>query len=92
MRKSRWWTQFYYRYFKLGGLYLFRNRIVKFIKVTPKGFNLLDLESNCCILKNHLYSRDWARIEIPLNVVEVKNVKVPNWCILKTYKQSEKMV
>ena len=27
----------------------------KFIKVTPKGYNFLDLETNKCILKQHLY-------------------------------------
>jgi hypothetical protein len=28
---------------------------VKFIKVTPKGFNLLNLDTNKCIIKHHLY-------------------------------------
>jgi hypothetical protein len=31
------------------------NRKVKFIKVTPKGFNLLNLETNKTILKRHIY-------------------------------------
>ena len=30
-------------------------RTVKFIKVTAKGYNFLDLKTNTCVLKNHLY-------------------------------------
>jgi|LakMenEpi03Aug12_release.lakeMendotaPanAssembly.Ray.scaffolds.fasta_scaffold2079019_2 hypothetical protein len=28
----------------------------KFIKVTSKGYNFLDIETNKCILKHHLYA------------------------------------
>lgn len=30
-------------------------KICKFIKVTAKGYNLLDLDSNICFLRKHVY-------------------------------------
>jgi hypothetical protein len=54
------------------------NRRYRFIKVTPKGFNLLDLESNRCFFKQHLYSREWNHKEIPEPIHRVKNVPVHN--------------
>lgn len=46
--------------FRLGYEYLvwwdYKDKMrVKFIKVTPKGFNLLNLDTNKCIIKRHLY-------------------------------------
>lgn len=43
----------------------FHYKNCKFIRVTPKGFNFLNPETNCCILKHHLYSKDFARKEMP---------------------------
>lgn len=41
---------------------------VRLIKVTPKGYNLLDLESNNCILKTHMYHSEYfGPIEMGLN-------------------------
>jgi hypothetical protein len=76
----------YYRTFKLGGLYetdTYPRRIVKFIKVTRKGYNLLDIETNKCILKHHLYSSAFSHKEIPEDLVIVKSVIVRNWLVLR---------
>jgi len=76
----------YFRTFKLGSIYetdTYPRRIVKFIKVTRKGYNLLDIETNKCILKHHLYSKEFFHKEIPEDVVVVKSVAVRNWLVLK---------
>lgn len=46
----------------LGDNYLFtydlygnKDKLVKLIKVTKKGYNFLDINTNICILKHHLY-------------------------------------
>jgi hypothetical protein len=65
MFRSRSGIFFYFRKFKLGHIYACSGDIVKFIQVTPKGFNLLNLKTNKCILKHHLYSPTWSRKEIP---------------------------
>lgn len=31
------------------------SRKLKFIQVTPKGFNFLDMKTNKCVFKRHLY-------------------------------------
>lgn len=70
---------FYFRNFKLGAIYrtnIHRSPIVKFIQVTPKGFNLLDETTNKCILKHHLYSRTWANKELPQEYTVIPNVRV----------------
>jgi hypothetical protein len=76
----------YFRSFKLGSLYesyLYPGRILKFIKVTRKGYNLLDIETNKCILNQHLYSRDFSNKEIPETLTTIKNVAVRNWLTFK---------
>lgn len=40
-------------------------RVGKLIKVTPKGFNLLDEKTNQCLLSHHLYCRKWCNKEMP---------------------------
>ena len=37
----------------------------KFIKVTRKGFNILNIDTNRCILKTHVYAKDMAHKEFP---------------------------
>jgi hypothetical protein len=70
----------YYRTFKLGQLYINGyEHIVKFIKVTPKGYNLLDIKTNKCIIKGHLYSRNFSNVQIPEKITILHNVAVPNW-------------
>lgn len=39
----------------------------RFIKVTPKGFNILDLDTNRCILRKHIYARGIGKRELPKN-------------------------
>jgi hypothetical protein len=34
--------------------------------VTPKGFNLLDVKTNKCLLKSHLYCHNWSHKDIPI--------------------------
>lgn len=68
-----------FRTFELGRNYSYHNRIVKFIKVTEKGFNFLDIETSKCILKRHLYSKKYSNTFIPDNITLIERV-----CILKT--------
>lgn len=35
----------------------------KFIKVSPKGYNFLDLNTNECIMKTHLYKPKWETVD-----------------------------
>ena len=59
--------------------YGWEKRLVKFIKTTKKGFNLLDLTTNKCVVMGaHLYSRKWSHKDIPRDVKTFK-VKIPNW-------------
>lgn len=64
--------------FRLGELYMVRwysNRpiqLCKFIQVTPKGFNLLDVQTNKCILKRHLYDNKWSGQRIPKDCTDFK--------------------
>ena len=37
----------------------------KFIKVTPKGFNFLNVKTNKCIYKSHFYDRKYRGVLIP---------------------------
>ncbi len=71
----------YYRDFILGAEYLLDGKCgfktLKFIKVTPKGFNLIDINTNKCFFKTHLYSKIWYGKEIPKGFTEVKCVAVP---------------
>lgn len=78
---------FYFRKFKLGQLYASRGEIVKFIQVTRKGFNLLNVQTNKCILKHHLYSPTWSGQEIP-DDERTFVVCVPDHIILKETTES----
>jgi len=40
---------------RLGERYIVFGREVRFIKVTPKGYNFLDESTNCCVLRRHVY-------------------------------------
>jgi hypothetical protein len=51
--------------------------------VTPKGYNLLDIKTNMCIMRKHLYSRDFSFKEIPGDITELKNVAVRNGLVFK---------
>ena len=80
------------RKIKLGQLFLYSSfgkvRTCKFIKVTRKGFNFLDIETNQCILKKrHVYALNMAGKEHPTNIKEV-TVYVPEFLILKKIEKS----
>jgi len=75
----------YIRSFKLGSLYEIKYpyRLVRFIKVTRKGYNLLDIKTNKCILSHHLYSKEFSHKDIPDDAIHIKGVWVLDWLILK---------
>ena len=58
--------------FELGAIYLIGGKMYRFIKVTPKGFNFLSLDTHRCKLKHHLYDRRWVGKCIPNNVFHFK--------------------
>lgn len=67
--------------FTLGEIYIvsaYRDSRCQFIKVTPKGFNLLILEQSKCLLKTHLYDRTYTGMDIPRKETTFK-VMIPNW-------------
>ena len=41
--------------------------LCRFIKVTRKGFNLLNLETHKCLVRHHLYGRGLAGKPIPVH-------------------------
>ena len=71
-------VQYRARELVLGEFYCFSwwgshtSRRCKFIKVTRKGFNFLDVETNQCILKTHIYGVDMAGKEYPRDLTNVK--------------------
>lgn len=50
----------------------------KFIKVTPKGYNLLNIKTNKCILKRHIYkvkgkeNTYWYNSQMVVSKVNIK--------------------
>jgi len=50
----------------------------RFIKVTPKGFNLLNLYTSKCVFRTHLYSRKYVGRDIPKGHTKF-TVMLPNW-------------
>ena len=60
----------------LWGWHVNRRRVpCEFIKVTPKGFNFLNLETNKCVFKHHLYTKRYVGKEIP-NCAKTFTVRV----------------
>jgi len=49
----------------LGDTFDWFGRTVRFIKVTPKGFNFLDEQNHKCVLKQHLYDMNYSGKPIP---------------------------
>ena len=67
----------------LGRTYLVRVlsnkvRILKFIKVTPKGFNFIDESTSKCAFKSHFYDRNYVGKKIPRKETEF-NVGLHPW-------------
>ena len=79
----------YWKTLELGAEYMVafddhkaRNwRFCRFIKVTPKGFNLLDLQTSKCIHKQHFYVKGMAGLPIPAHQKRFK-VGIPNFLIV----------
>jgi len=44
------------------------NKLCKFIKVTRKGFNFLNLQTNRCIFYHHVYDSNWSHQNIPRHI------------------------
>jgi len=55
-----------------------RRLICRFVKVTPKGFNLLNLETSKCILRSHLYCQKWVGKDVPPKETKFR-MWVPEW-------------
>lgn len=49
----------------LGELFLYNHRIIKFVKVTCKGFNFIDVVTDRCILRKPVYDKSFVGISIP---------------------------
>ena len=67
--------------FTLGNIYTISNlpcRRFKFIQPTRKGFNLLDVDTSKCIIRQHMYCRKYSGIEIP-KFEKIFVLKIPNW-------------
>lgn len=64
-------------YYKRGRIYPIT---VRFIQTTRKGFNLLNLSTNKCIIRNrHLYAKKWSHKDISIDQ-KIFTVSVP-WYI-----------
>lgn len=50
---------------EVGKHYWYDNRYVRFIQVTPKGFNFLDEEWSRCLFRQHLYAKGFSGKKIP---------------------------
>lgn len=44
---------------------------VRFIKVTPCGYNFLNLETNKCLLKRHLYKDKWKSKNLCISLFQI---------------------
>lgn len=62
----------------------------RFVKVTRKGFNILDLDTNRMIFKKHLYSRKMVGKEYPRTGTFKVKVQVPTYIDIEL-KQERKM-
>lgn len=59
-----------------------------FIKVTNKGFNILNLDTNRCILRKHAYARGMGGKEFPKNGAITGYFIIPAWMSIIIKKQS----
>ena len=75
--------QIYKRSFRLGQnywVYFGRGKpmLCRFIKVTTKGFNLLNLETNACVLRSHLYCLNFSN-KLPPNLSDIMDKDLSFW-------------
>lgn len=71
-------TPHYFGTFTLGARYRLHGEVIRFIKVTAKGFNFLHEDSNTCILSKHLYAKGYSGIMIPPTVTRFQFYRVPS--------------
>ena len=55
-------------------------RLCRVVKVTRKGFNLLDIATSKCILRRHLYAKGYGGKPIPPNKKTFK-FNIPEWVV-----------
>ena len=90
--QQRFYHDFYQRKFHLGTIYdltLFGRKFpgCVFVRVTPKGFNFINPETDTAVLRKHLYCRDFSHKKIPSDKDLAKmdlSFKVSNGLTAKT--------
>lgn len=50
----------------------------KFIKVTRKGFNLLNVETDECLMRQHLYAKGYGGKPLP-PIEQLQNMNITIW-------------
>ena len=68
-----------------GGYVIYPNCV--FIKVTRKGFNLLNLDTDRTILRRHIYSSKMVGKEYPSRGTITNEFRIPCWMHLAVKKQ-----
>jgi hypothetical protein len=77
-------ARFYERTFNLGDdlVFIRGNKVhlnCRFVKVTRKGFNILDLDTNRCLLQKHLYGKGMGNKEYAKNGPIKVKVMLSEW-------------
>ena len=67
---------------EVGKHYFVNGSYCRFIKVTRKGFNFLDVVEAECILKQHIYDKRFYGVPLPKNHTVVKTW-LPGWLYVK---------
>jgi hypothetical protein len=53
-------------------------RLCEFIKVTPKGFNFLEIQTNACVFPGHFYDSRFYKKQMP-SVKQLNSIKIQIW-------------
>jgi len=66
-------------------------KVCRFIKTTPKGFNLLNLDTSKCVSQRHYYTREFqgTGITVPQSRVTFE-VYLPDWVTVRDCLTQEK--
>ncbi|MFA7218906.1 MAG: hypothetical protein WC119_00070 [Synergistaceae bacterium] len=62
-----------------------------FIKVTSKGFNILNVDTNRVVLKRHLYMRGMGGKQYPKYGVIKGNFVIPSWLSIQKKSQEREI-
>ena len=74
----------------LGCDYNVNGKICRLIKVTPKGFNFLDLHTSRCIAKQHMYANGFIGTDRFIPKAQTTfDIFVHNWMWISKPKQEE---